>query len=208
MVSLESLKQADCVVLIGSNAPANHPRLVNELIKLRDSGGKVIIINPTVEVGLVKFSSPAYPIKSMLAGGSDISSLYLQPIPGSDVALFVGIQKSLIEQGLIKQDFLQAHTEDWENIIKHAENTPCEVITSTCGISQNEIAIAIDTGSKLIPVIHFSRLMVQNSTTATDKINRDVFLSTQNKSITFPVSGDQDIRYDPIACFRPLHGVC
>ncbi|MCU0550970.1 MAG: molybdopterin-dependent oxidoreductase [Leptolyngbya sp. Prado105] len=26
MVSLESLKQADCVVLIGSNAPAKHPR--------------------------------------------------------------------------------------------------------------------------------------------------------------------------------------
>jgi molybdopterin-dependent oxidoreductase alpha subunit len=151
MVSLESLKQADCVVLIGSNAPANHPRLLNELIKLRESpkgdsfasrGGKVIIVNPTVEVGLVKFASPAYPIKSMLAGGSDISSLYLQPIPGSDVALFVGIQKSLIAQDLIKQDFLQAHTEDWENIIKHAENTPWEEITSTCGISQEEIAIA------------------------------------------------------------------
>jgi molybdopterin-dependent oxidoreductase alpha subunit len=142
MVSLESLKQADCVVLIGSNAPANHPRLLNELIQLRERGGKVIIVNPTVEVGLVKFASPAYPIKSMLAGGSDISSLYLQPIPGSDVALFVGIQKSLIAQDLIKLDFLQAHTEDWENIIKHAENTPWEEITSTCGISQEEIAIA------------------------------------------------------------------
>ncbi|MEO1067890.1 MAG: molybdopterin-dependent oxidoreductase, partial [Cyanobacteria bacterium J06638_6] len=27
LVSLESLRQADCVVLVGSNAPANHPRL-------------------------------------------------------------------------------------------------------------------------------------------------------------------------------------
>ncbi|MBW4508293.1 MAG: FdhF/YdeP family oxidoreductase [Scytonematopsis contorta HA4267-MV1] len=142
MVSLENLKQADCVVLIGSNAPANHPRLMNELIKLRERGGKVIIINPTVEVGLVKFASPAYPIKSMLAGGSDISSLYLQPIPGSDVALFVGIQKSLIAQNLVKQDFLKAHTEDWENIIKHAESTSWEKITTTCGISQDEITAA------------------------------------------------------------------
>jgi molybdopterin-dependent oxidoreductase alpha subunit len=142
MVSLENLKQADCAVLIGSNAPANHPRLMNELIKLRERGGKVIIINPTVEVGLVKFASPAYPIKSMLAGGSDISSLYLQPIPGSDVALFVGIQKSLIAQNLIKQDFLKVHTEDWENIIKHAESTSWEEITTNCGISQAEITAA------------------------------------------------------------------
>ena len=142
MVSLESLKQAECVVLIGSNAPANHPRLLNELIQLRDRGGKVIIINPTIEVGLVKFASPAFPIKSMLAGGSDISSLYLQPIPGSDVALFVGIQKSAIEQNLVKFDFLQNHSENWENIIQHAQNTPWETITSTCGISQAEITAA------------------------------------------------------------------
>ncbi|NET62248.1 MAG: molybdopterin-dependent oxidoreductase [Symploca sp. SIO2E6] len=43
MVSLASLKQSDCVVLLGSNAPANHPRLMNELLQLRDRGGRVII---------------------------------------------------------------------------------------------------------------------------------------------------------------------
>lgn len=142
MVSLENLKQADCVVLIGSNAPANHPRLMNELIKLRERGGKVIVVNPAVEVGLVRFASPAFPIKSMLAGGSEISSLYLQPIPGSDVAVFVGIQKSLLEQNLVKLDFLQAYSENWQEIIEYAQNTPWDKITATCGISQDEIAIA------------------------------------------------------------------
>lgn len=142
MVSLESLKQADCLVLIGSNAPANHPRLLNELIKLRDRGGKVIIINPTVEVGLVKFASPAFPIKSMLAGGSEISSLYLQPIPGSDVALFVGIQKSLIEQKLVKFDFLRNYSENWQDIIQQAQTTDWDTITSTCGIDQVQITAA------------------------------------------------------------------
>jgi len=97
MVSLDSLKESDCVVLMGSNAPANHPRLMNELIKIRESGGKIIIINPQIEIGLVKFASPAFPIKSLLKGGSDISTLYLQLIPGSDTALLVGLQKALIE---------------------------------------------------------------------------------------------------------------
>ncbi|BAG05246.1 oxidoreductase alpha subunit [Microcystis aeruginosa NIES-843] len=139
MVSLESLKQADCVVLIGSNAPANHPRLMNELIQIRDRGGKIIIINPQIEVGLVKFSSPAFPIKSLLRGGSDISTLYLQPIPGSDTALFVGLQKSLIEQNLVRWDYLKSRTENWQSVIDYARQTPWETITKTCGLSREEI---------------------------------------------------------------------
>lgn len=139
MVSLESLKQSDCIVLVGSNAPANHPRLMNELIKIRDKGGKVIIINPQIEVGLVKFASPAFPIKSLLKGGSDISTVYLQPIPGSDVAVFVGIQKSLLEQNLVDFEYLHNYTDNWEEIINQAKNTSWEIITNTCGLCQEEM---------------------------------------------------------------------
>ncbi|MEA5566163.1 FdhF/YdeP family oxidoreductase [Anabaena sp. UHCC 0399] len=139
MISLESLKHSDCILLIGSNAPANHPRLMNELIKLRERGGKVIIINPQIEIGLVKFASPAFPIKSLLTGGSDISSLYLQPIPGSDVALFVGLQKSLIEQHLIKTEYLKSHTQNWQEVINYANNISWDNITNTCGLSKEEI---------------------------------------------------------------------
>jgi len=139
MVSLENLQHSDCVVLIGSNAPANHPRLMNELIKLRNRGGKVIIINPQIEIGLVKFASPAFPIKSLLTGGSDISSLYLQPIPGSDVALFLGLQKSLIDQNLIKIEYLKSSTQNWQQILDYASNISWDDITKTCGLSHEEI---------------------------------------------------------------------
>jgi molybdopterin-dependent oxidoreductase alpha subunit len=142
MVSLEGLKKADCVVLVGSNAPANHPRLMNELIKLRDRGGKVITVNPTVEVGLVKFASPAFPIKSLLSGGSEVSSLYLQPIPGSDVALFVGIQKALMEQNFVNKRFLADYTEGWQEVINQGKTTTWQAITQTCGVSQQEIEAA------------------------------------------------------------------
>ncbi len=141
IVSLESLKEADCVVLAGANSPSNHPRLMNELIKIRDNGGKVIVINPVMEIGLVKFGSPAFPVKSLVPG-SKIADLYLQPIPGSDVALFIGIQKALMGQGRIDREFLQAHTEGWEAILEQAHTTSWETITSTCGVSQSEIETA------------------------------------------------------------------
>jgi molybdopterin-dependent oxidoreductase alpha subunit len=141
------------VVLVGSNAPANHPRLMNELIKIRDKGGKIIIINPQLEIGLVKFASPAFPIKSLLKGGSEISTLYLQPIPGSDVALFVGIQKSLIEQNLLKTDYLQAYTEGYQAVLDYAAQTSWADITATCGLFQEEIeeaAYAIGTSGRVV----------------------------------------------------------
>ncbi|MGL5082761.1 MAG: FdhF/YdeP family oxidoreductase [Microcoleaceae cyanobacterium] len=141
MVSLENLKQADCVVLVGSNAPANHPRLMNELIQLRERGGNVIVINPVIEAGLVKFASPAFPMKSLFTG-SEIASLYLQLIPGSDTALFVGIQKALIEANLLQIQYLQAYTEAWEAVVESAQSTPWAVITETCGVSQAEIEAA------------------------------------------------------------------
>ena len=141
MVSLADLKQSDCIVLIGSNAPANHPRLMNELIQLRDRGGKVIVINPLIEVGLVKFASPAYPIKSFLKG-SEISSHYIQPISGSDTAVFLGIQKALIENDLVNYDFLKQYTEDWEAVIEQVRSLDWAEIINTCGVSREEIEIA------------------------------------------------------------------
>ena len=141
-VSLASLKESDCVVLTGSNAPANHPRLMNELIKLRDErNGKIIVINPVREVGLVKYGSPAFPVKSLVPG-SDIANLFLQPIPGSDLALFIGIQKSLVERDLIDRDFLATYTEGWEAVVEQAQNADWETITKTCGIPQVDIAAA------------------------------------------------------------------
>ena len=139
MVNLESLQHADGVVLMGSNAPANHPRLMNELIRLRERGGTVIVINPVLEAGLLKFGSPAFPIRSMLGGGSAIASLFLQPIPGSDTAVFLGIQKALLERGAIDLDVVKAHADGWQALITQIESTGWQAITACCGLSREEL---------------------------------------------------------------------
>jgi molybdopterin-dependent oxidoreductase alpha subunit len=139
-VNLEGLQQADCVVLVGSNAPANHPRLMNELIKLRERGGTVIVINPVLEVGLQRFGSPAFPIRSMLRG-SEIASLFLQPIPGSDTAVFLGIQKALLEQGGIAWELVKGCSEGWEALIAQLETTSWGAISRCCGLSRQELEL-------------------------------------------------------------------
>jgi molybdopterin-dependent oxidoreductase alpha subunit len=168
-VSLESLKQADCVVLVGSNAPANHPRLMNELIKIRDRGGTILVINPVREVGLVKYGSPSFPVKSLIPG-SEIANLFLQPIPGSDLALFVGIQKSLIERDLIDCDFLQAYTEGWEAVVEHAQQTQWQTIIETCGISKADIEAAATLISKPEKVVFAWAMGITHQANGTDNV--------------------------------------
>ncbi|MGD1865977.1 MAG: FdhF/YdeP family oxidoreductase [Phormidesmis sp.] len=169
-VSLESLQESDCIVLVGSNAPANHPRLMNELIKLRDErNGKVIVINPIREVGLVKYGSPAFPVKSLFTG-SEIANLFLQPIPGSDLALFIGIQKSLIERDLIDRDFLIAHTENWETIVEQAQSVDWEAITDTCGIAKAEIETAATIISESDKVVFAWAMGITHQANGTDNV--------------------------------------
>ena len=137
-VSLESLRQADAVVLVGSNAPANHPRLMNELIRLRDRGGLVVVINPVMEGGLLKFGSPAFPIRSLLFS-SEIASVFLQPIPGSDTAVFLGFQKAWMESGAIATDFIQSYSDGWEKLQEQLVSTSWHDITQCCGLSKQEL---------------------------------------------------------------------
>ena len=48
--------------------------------------------------GLVKFAVPKSPA-SLLRGGDEIASDWLQPRIGSDVALFKGLAKAVLERG-------------------------------------------------------------------------------------------------------------
>lgn len=140
VVELADLHKADCFVMIGSNAPANSPRLMNELKDLRARGGRILIINPVVEIGLVKFASPA-DLQSLVFG-SDIASLYVQPNPGSDAALFLGIQKWLIEHQRVDYRYLKTHTVGWESVVQHARSLDWPTINEICGVSIDEIAMA------------------------------------------------------------------
>jgi molybdopterin-dependent oxidoreductase alpha subunit len=108
-VELADLTGADMIFVIGANPSSNHPRFIHMLKHCRDRGGEVIIINPAREPGLVKFAVPKSPT-SMLRGGDEIASDYLQPRIGSDIALMLGIAKAVIEAGMEDTDFIEKHT--------------------------------------------------------------------------------------------------
>lgn len=138
-VELEDLTGADLIFVIGANPSSNHPRFIHMLKNCRERGGQVIVINPAKEPGLVKFSVPKSPL-SMLKGGSDIASDYLQPRIGSDIALFKGLAKAVLEQGTEDRAFIAAYGADFDAFRNDIDTLGWDEINEACGLSREEIS--------------------------------------------------------------------
>ena len=132
-VELADLDGCDCIFVIGANPASNHPRFVHKLQACRARGGTVIIINPAKEPGLVRFALPKSP-KSLIIGGDEIASHYLQPHIGSDIGVLKGIAKAVIEGGGVSKEFVQQYTEDYEPFLEDIKSTPWSELEAITGI--------------------------------------------------------------------------
>ena len=140
-VELDDLSGCDLVFLVGANPASNHPRLLHKLIELRRRGGQVVVINPMREPGLVKFAAPKM-MSSMLKGGDEVASLYLQPRVGTDVALLAGIAKAVIAQGGVADDFVRSSTRHSAEYLSYISQLDWDELTAECGVSQETIEAA------------------------------------------------------------------
>ena len=136
-VTLEDLDSSDLVFVIGGNPPSNHPRLMTTLMHLRRRGGKVVVINPVRELGLLKFRIPSDP-RSLLFG-TKIADHYVQPHIGGDLALLTGIAKAIVEQGAHDQAFMAKHCRDVEPYLQSLASTSWSEIVAKSGVEEAEI---------------------------------------------------------------------
>jgi len=136
-VTLDDVEHADLFFLIGGNPASNHPRLMTTLMNIRRRGGHVIVINPVKETGLVNFRVPS-DIRSLLFG-SRISSLYVQPHIGGDIALLCGIAKLLLEHGIVARDFIAQHTTGFEQFVQSVEALDWPTIVERSGVPRRLI---------------------------------------------------------------------
>ncbi len=137
-VELDDLTGCDTIFIIGANPASNHPRLLHKLIACRERGGDVIVINPAREPGLVKFAAPKS-ARSMISGGTEIASEYLQPNIGADIALFKGIAKAVLALGAQDDDFIERYSEGYEALVRDLEETSWERICAETGIARADI---------------------------------------------------------------------
>ena len=147
-VKLDDMERADCVFLIGGNPASNHPRMMRTLMMVRRRGGKVIVVNPIVETGMVNFSVPSDP--RALLFGAEIASSYIQPFVGGDLALVYGLMKRLREihaatprnaagEPVVDEEFLGRHCAGWPELAARLDALSWDEIVRKSGVAKREI---------------------------------------------------------------------
>ncbi|VFM94888.1 MAG: oxidoreductase alpha (molybdopterin) subunit [Candidatus Kentron sp. G] len=137
-VRLSDLKQSDLIFLVGANPASNHPRFIKELAACRRRGGEVIVVNPAREPGLVNFTLPS-DVRSMIGGGSEVASLYLQINIGADIALLKGIAKVCLERQWWDPAFIQRYTVGFAGYQEDIIRTDWERIERDTGLTRMAI---------------------------------------------------------------------
>jgi len=145
-VVLEDVEHCDLLFLVGANPASNHPRLMSTIVNMKSRGGKVIVVNPVREVGLVNFRVPSK-IRSMLFG-SPIADIYVQPHIGADIAFLAGIAKGLLEGDEVDQSFIDEHCEHGEEFRDWVNGLSWDDIVRTSGVDRETIARAVELYAK------------------------------------------------------------
>ncbi|MFF4451792.1 FdhF/YdeP family oxidoreductase [Streptomyces goshikiensis] len=141
-VSLEDLHQADLIIVAGQNPGTNHPRMLSALEKAKNSGAKIISVNPLPEAGMERFKNPQTPL-GMLKGTA-LNDLFLQIRIGGDQALFRLLNKLVIEtDGATDQAFIREHTHGYEDLVAAAEDTDWDETLTATGLTRPDIERAL-----------------------------------------------------------------
>ena len=144
-VLLEDFEKADAIIIMGQNPGTNHPRMLTELQKARRRGAQIITLNPLVEKGLESFIHPQHPGAMLTNRPSPISTLYLQPLIGGDLAALKGIMKWVLQfedsapGKVLDWKFIRDHCENFEAFSADIRERDWEVIGKQSGLSRDEL---------------------------------------------------------------------
>ncbi|WP_247044311.1 molybdopterin oxidoreductase family protein [Arthrobacter rhizosphaerae] len=116
---LEDLAGASAILMLGSNVAETMPPFVQHLQGARDAGG-LIVVDP-------RRSATA-------AFTGDGGGLHLQPLPGTDLTLLLGLSHVVIHEGLVDNDYIQARTSGYDALVRSVNAFWPERVQSLTGV--------------------------------------------------------------------------
>ncbi|MFN8550542.1 MAG: molybdopterin oxidoreductase family protein [Candidatus Obscuribacterales bacterium] len=129
---------ADVIMIAGSNTAECSPITTDYIWRMKDNGGKLIVVDPRMT-----------PI-------SRNTDLYLPVRPGTDVILYMSILNVILNKGLHKQDFIDAHTIGFSEVAESVKQYTPNVAADITGVPPDAIekaAIWLG-GAKAAMILH------------------------------------------------------
>ncbi|MBN9517608.1 FdhF/YdeP family oxidoreductase [bacterium] len=149
-VTLEDFDHADAIFVIGQNPGTNHPRMLSELQRAAERGAKIVTFNPLREPGLVSFTHPKHPLRTLLGRGTAISTHYYQVLIGGDLAALTGLCKHLLEMEaadsgkVLDRPFIDAHTDGFDAFAAQVAAADWPTIERESGLTRDQLLEAAE----------------------------------------------------------------
>jgi molybdopterin-dependent oxidoreductase alpha subunit len=148
-VTLNDFYDTDVIIIMGQNPGTNHPRMLTALQKAKESGSKIIAVNPLHEAGLMGFKNPQN-VKGILGIKTQLADLYLQVHINGDMALLKGIEKILYEAEMenpgkvFDQEFIKDNTVGYAEFLDHLQQYNIDDLAKAAGVPVRQIKEAAD----------------------------------------------------------------
>jgi anaerobic selenocysteine-containing dehydrogenase len=116
-----SVRHAQLVILWATNTKLTNRHLWPFVEEARANGAQIVVIDV---------------MKTLTAEAAD---WFLQPLPGTDVALMLGMMHVLIRDDLIDHDYVNAHAVGYEQLVDHVAAWTPEKAAEVCGLTATDI---------------------------------------------------------------------
>jgi len=150
--SITDIKGANVIVIIGSNTTEQHPIIGAEILKARDKGSKLIVIDPR-KIYLSKFAD-----------------IQLRLKPGTDVALINGLMNVIIGENLHNLRFIETRTEGFEELKTNLQKYTPEHVELVTGVPADDIRAAARLYAKAARASIVYAMGITQHTTGTDNV--------------------------------------
>ncbi|MCX7705628.1 MAG: formate dehydrogenase subunit alpha [bacterium] len=120
--SLKEIEEfSDCIILTGTNVSETQPVTSYKIRKAVQRGARLIVIDPK-EIEIARFAE-----------------IYVQQIPGTDVMLFNGIAKVILDEHLFNENFIKEHVEGFEEFREFMKRFNLDQVEQITGVSKETI---------------------------------------------------------------------
>ena len=116
---VEDLDSASVILLLGSNVAETMPPFVQHLQGARDAGGLIVV-------------DPRRSATAAFTGNG--GGIHLQPLPGTDLALILGISHVVVHEGLADTAFLEGRTNGHKAVLRSLNAFWPERVQSITGV--------------------------------------------------------------------------
>lgn len=140
---------AELIVIVGQNPGTNHPRMLSTLETAKRRGARIVTIKPLPEAGMVRFKNPQK-VRGILGEGTTLSDRFLPVRLSGDLALFIGINKALLEREALApgtvfdHDFIASYCDGFDDVQTGWREVEWSQVEALSGLPRGEIEGFVD----------------------------------------------------------------